>query len=135
MNVEVKKIGDEEYKIIENWWTQRKWPKIPKDMLPERGYISFVDGEPIFAGWVYKDETSNYGMFEWGVSSPSADPKARGVGFKALMDHVFQCAFESGVRHLLTFTNSEKFVSRLEGCGFNVADQDVRLLVVNFSEE
>lgn len=50
----VKELDDELYEILAGWWSSRALIAPMWEILP-RGYVSFIGGKPIFAGFLYKN--------------------------------------------------------------------------------
>lgn len=132
MNQRVKIIEEEDYQTCCKWWAHHGWTPLPKSFLPKRGYIAFIDDVPVFAGWLFKDETAQWAMFEWMVTNPEVHGESRASGFKALCDKVFEVCAELEVKHLMTSTNNDGLEKRLNQVGFEVSDPNMRFMIRNF---
>lgn len=121
----IQQIDDSLYQTICSWWIAHNWPVLPKEMLPKRGYMAFLGEKPIIAGFLYKDETSAFGMMEWMISNPDSSREQRDESFKELIKHVQEVSKEIGVRFLFTTTSKESLINRYKDAGFLVSDQSV----------
>jgi hypothetical protein len=129
MKTEVKLMDEELFEVVCGWWKKHSWPVMPRDFLPKRAYVSFVDDVPTWAGFLYKDEGSCHGMFEWAVANPDIFGEVRGVGFTALISWVCEEAERCGIKYLMSTTSSGGLEKRLEREGFFVTDRNVQWMV------
>jgi hypothetical protein len=118
----IKQIDDDLYQTVCTWWVARGWPELPQGFLPKRGYVAFVGEKPIIAGFLYKDETSYFGMMEWIVAAPDASKEEKTIGFNELCEHISQVAKNAGVKLLMTAVNNPSLQQRYENNGFNPTD-------------
>lgn len=118
----IKLIGSSYYSILCNWWQSHGWPAIPKELLSSRGYISCLNEKPIIAGFLYKDETSTFGMMEWIIANPESTQEERTVAFKELVDHVVEEAGKIGVKFMFTVVKSDSLKNRFLENGFNITE-------------
>lgn len=111
-------INDTLYEVICGWWKAYGFPVLPIDLLSKRGFISFINSKPVVCGFLYKDETSSFGMIEWITVNPDSSEEDRRDAFKALMDHFKSLSKEIGIKFLISVSTNESLTSRLEGSGF-----------------
>lgn len=121
----IKQFDNELYQTICSWWQSHKWPILPQETLPKRGYVAFIGEKPIIAGFLLKYEDSHMGVFTFPVANPEANHDERTVAFKELIDHVSKVSEEIGIKALITPTNNKSFGNRLEINGFKKHDENV----------
>lgn len=120
----IKSINDDLYKLICTWWEAHSWPALPQELLPKRGYVIYINEKPVIAGFVYKDETSGFGMLEWIVSNPESTKEERDEGFRELVAHVESVGREIGIKFLFTYANHVSLIQKYQSNGFMVVDQN-----------
>lgn len=111
-------INDTLYEVICGWWKAYGFPVLPRDLLSKRGFISFVNSKPIVCGFLYKDETSSFGMLEWITINPDSSDDERFEAFNALMIHFKNLSKDIGIKFLISVSTNESLTSRLESSGF-----------------
>lgn len=109
----IRQIDDELYQVVCDWWRVHEWPIMERRLLPRRGFVSFVGEKPIMAGFLYKDETADFGMFDFLVSNPESSRDERDTAFNFLVDKVEKEAKESGITLLFTVSSHQGFTKRL----------------------
>ena len=127
----VKKINDELYKILCEWWVARGWPILPHGLLPKIGFASFIGEKPVIAGFLYKDSTSWFGMMEWVVANPDTSQDERDAGFKELAEHICGEAKKVGIACLMTAVNNDRLIEKYKTCGFEEKDKGMTIMMRN----
>ena len=119
----IKQIDNNLYETVCGWWKAKGCEfSFPQEFLPE-GYVSFVNGKPIFAG--YLNHQNMWGWLTWLVANPDSNSQERDLGFKTLIDEIDKKFSEKGVRFIFTPTNNASLLARFESNGFKRYDSDV----------
>lgn len=115
--------------VLNEWWQAQGWPVIDPDFLPETGFIvSSLAHDSLAAGFVYRNNSKIW-FFEWVVGNPDAPKEARREAVSSLIDYVLKWSKDQGARAVMTMTKHEGLISRLEGAGFQVADEQMKHLI------
>lgn len=130
MDIEVKQIGIEEHKIAVEWGKKKHdFPIMPFEILPKRGFMSFVDGVPVFAAWMYITDEHLMGFIAYVIANPGTDTHHRKIGFEALMNEFENEAEKQKISFFFTSGNTGSLVTRMKNDGFTVCDPDVVHLI------
>jgi hypothetical protein len=125
----IKKIDDELYQVVCSWWKDRGWPQIPRVMLPDRGYVSFVADVPVAAAFLYKDESAAFGMIEWAISDPFAQVDTRSNAIDEVIAYIVNEANKIGIKLLFTSLKNKSLLERYKKNYFNVSDTEMTNMV------
>ena len=106
------------YEMLSQWWTAHEWAPVPPTSLPTTGYISYVGGNPILAGFLYIPQSGDIGWVEWVVSNPVATFEERTEAFIELVEHINQVARNAGLNSLITSGDNQKYLKRMEYFGY-----------------
>lgn len=77
----------ETYAELTKWWSFWKFPAPPVEMLPNNMVVSYNEGKPVCAGFIYGSD-SQIAWLEWIVANPEAEKEIRSQGIEI----VLQCA-------------------------------------------
>lgn len=75
------------YEELVTWWRFWKFPAPELQMLPTNMIVSYDEGKPVCAGFIYMSD-SQIAWLEWIVASPGAGKESRSMG----IENVLQCA-------------------------------------------
>lgn len=116
----IKSITPETYEIVVDWWQRHNFHVIPYEMLPKRGYISYIDEMPIAAGFLYipEDDDGKIAFSCWYVRNPAATPADVDLGFTELGAHIQKVCKEKGIWGCFTFTGVPALIDRLEALDY-----------------
>lgn len=116
----IKQIDDNLYETICEWWDDRSFPRIPKEILPT-GYMVWSGEVPVLAGWLYLPiGEAKIGMFMWPASNPKASSLLRAQAWDELMAHIDQVARDHGLWMLYSGTADPLLIKRMESHGYVV---------------
>lgn len=101
----VRYFIEEDYPMIAGWWTAHEWPVLTEDMLPEIGFVAFIDRQPVAASWLVETNT-NIAMHEWLVSNPEAKKRDIYEAINALIDTAEYMADKLGYTTLFSSISS-----------------------------
>lgn len=118
----------EDYDLLASWWTQQKWTPVPKDMLPDLGLISIIDGKEICAGFLYTSNSPTMWM-EWVIADPNSDKAVRSEALEQLIDNLLTLAKFKGAKYIVTSVLHPKLIERLEEKGFTKTDQQMTNMI------
>lgn len=126
INMEVKKIDKELQSIVDGWIS--KHGEIHSDMalIPPQilldGYVSFVDGVPVVATYVYTNDVIAW--YAWTTANPDIRGKKRDDGFSLLFQHVNKEMKSKGVICAFAGVTNSSLLKRFYDDGFLVANHD-----------
>lgn len=119
----IKQIDDDLYRVISLWWKDHGFPSIQKEYIGDRGYVSFIDGNPIFFGSIYC--SGPIGFITFMTNNPNASLRDKEAGFNLLIAHLEEIAKLSGVRALIAESNNKRLCERFVNYGFDSKDQNI----------
>lgn len=119
--MDVVKVTEDNYPILEDWWKAHNWPVIPMDHLPKYGCIVYQDATPIIAGFVYKTDSA-FCLFEFIVANPAIKGLRRRIAFDLLVATVVEYTKEIGGKSLFTSVSNASLMTKLESNGFIKTD-------------
>ena len=112
MKLKARTLLEQDYSMLEEWWKAWGWPPVNKDVLPDNGtggvMIEYED-KPIVAGFIY---WSNSGMcwFDWVISDPNGNKKARPLAVKFLIQTVEQMVKDAGKKCIMSISRSNSLL-------------------------
>jgi hypothetical protein len=124
--MDVRKIDDELHNIFDLWI--KKHGEVHKDMdsLPRsimgQGYMSFIDGVPTTATFVYN--TPVVAWFAWTAANPDVRGDKRDQGFFDLFQHVSEILKNDGVVLMFAGVTNNSLLKRFYDQGFTIANYD-----------
>ena len=112
MDFKTRTLLEEDYSMLENWWKAWGWPAVSKDILPDNGTGGVMvehKGKPIVAGFIY---WSNSGLcwFDWVVSDPEGNKRARPFAVKFLIQTVEQMVKDAGKKCIMSISRSNSLL-------------------------
>ena len=112
MELKARTLLEQDYSMLEEWWKAWGWPPGSKDVLPDNGtggvMIEYKD-KPIVAGFIY---WSNSGMcwFDWVISDPDGNKRARPLAVKFLIQTVEQMVKDAGKKCIMSISRSNSLL-------------------------
>jgi len=112
MELKARTLLEQDYSMLEEWWKAWGWPPVSKDVLPDNGtggvMIEYKD-KPIVAGFIY---WSNSGMcwFDWVISDPNGNKRARPLAVKFLIQTVEQMVKDAGKKCIMSISRSNSLL-------------------------
>ena len=112
MELKARTLLEQDYSMLEEWWKAWGWPPVSKDVLPDNGtggvMIEYKD-KPIVAGFIY---WSNSGMcwFDWVISDPDCNKRARPLAVKFLIQTVEQMVKDAGKKCIMSISRSNSLL-------------------------
>tara|TARA_R100000935_G_scaffold50804_1_gene76904 strand:- start:7444 stop:7848 length:405 start_codon:yes stop_codon:yes gene_type:complete len=118
-----RKITEEDYPIIAEWWTKWGWPVIPQDKLPGNGtsgiIITTENDKPIVAGFIYF--TNSTGAFlEWVVSDPEYLNEDRATAISALITSAELVCKDAGSKYIISIGRNKSLMQKHKELGWHV---------------
>ena len=120
--------AESDYAQVASWWKQQNWPALPVEVLSKSGFVAEKDGVLLAATWVFATNCPIY-IMEWTVGNPNVDWETRQVGIAEVTEAGCQWAKQDGAAQVFTMTKSDRFIDKLEQCGFTKADTGMTHLV------
>ena len=112
MELKARTLLEQDYSMLEEWWKAWGWPPVSKDVLPDNGtggvMIEYKD-KPIVAGFIY---WRNSGMcwFDWVISDPDGNKRARPLAVKFLIQTVEQMVKDAGKKCIMSISRSNSLL-------------------------
>jgi len=112
MELKARTLLEQDYSMLEQWWKAWGWPAVSKDILPDNGtggvMVEYKD-KPIVAGFIY---WSNSGLcwFDWVVSDPEGNKRARPLAVKLLIETVEQMVKDAGKKCIMSISRSNSLL-------------------------
>ena len=77
-----------------------------------------MNEKPILAGFLYKDETSSFGLIGWIISDTKSTREERDISFDELFKHIEFVAKDIGVKVLMAVCQGENLGKRFVKSGY-----------------
>lgn len=123
---ELKPVTPELFKIMEQWWTERKFPSPPEIFIPPAGRVVFSKGEetPICGGFLFKTD-ANVAVIAHLVSDKKVPFEIRTKALDYLIVALTALGKKDGFRMVTCSTNLINLMKRFECLGFTKTDDKV----------
>lgn len=125
MELKARTLLEQDYSMLEEWWKAWGWPPVSKDILPDNGTGGVMieyENKPIVAGFIY---WSNSGMcwFDWVVSDPNGNKRARPLAVKFLIQTVEQMVKDAGKKCIMSISRSNSLLKIHKKLGWVVDEK------------
>ncbi len=120
MELNVRKLTEEDYEIFSDWWVKWEWPVMPKEFLPDNGKGGLMvekNGVPIVCGFVYENN-SKFWIFEWMISNPKYRDNDRQEAIELLITSIEDTYREKGAGALFSIGRSKHLVETQKKMGW-----------------
>ena len=117
-------ILENDYQTIASWWEDYSWPIVPKEILPQNGFMVKSEEVPLVAGFCYKTDSPIL-IFEWIVGNPKVEKSLRKEGLKYLINYVTLWSKSQGFSKIITMTKNSGMVESLKDCKFQETDKEM----------
>lgn len=128
MKLKIRKVNEKDFINIDKWWIDWQGKTVPREILPETGFIAEVKNKPISAIFMFKTNSSTAAI-QWVVSDKNYREENRN---KVLQELIKTCEEEwkkDGGKFLFFWGNNKKFNNTLVDIGFKVGDTDYDQLI------
>lgn len=117
-------VSDSKYEIIKKWWSDRGHTSTPAYvMLPEVGFISYIDGRPTAASFMYVDSSHTGAWAAWTVTRPKSTYEERNQALREIYDAFTALARAADLKFIFTEgPDTPAYAERLESNGFVKCD-------------
>lgn len=121
----VVQITEKEYEIVSDWWKQRNFPSLPRNLLPDTSYLVYKEGKPIIFTSLYlpKDSGCNLAMTAWYTANPETSWDERFEGLENLETFIQQVCKENQTRSIISFTSKPNLSKNLNLVGYEPIEQ------------
>lgn len=129
--VKIRKYQDEDFEMLTTWWKMySEWEQgVPKDILPQDGWIVNYDNSPVCAAFMYITANSNCAWLEWIIADPHKDAGVRSECLDKLISVACEYATEKGCNFQFICVKHPKLMKRLEDHGFIKGDKDMQMMI------
>lgn len=125
-NFTLHDFRQENYGMIKNWWTSRKFPPALYEHLPPNGIIICLEGKAICAGFLFLTD-ANIAVVGNLVSDPTVPKDIRQPSIDFLVKFLTMRAKDRGYTLVCCSTNIPKLQKRFEELGFQKTDENVSM--------
>ena len=128
MKLNIRKVNEKDFINIDKWWIDWQGKTVPREILPETGFIAEIENKPISAIFMFKTNSSTAAI-QWVVSDKNYREENRN---KVLQELIKTCEEEwktDGGKFLFFWGNNKKFNNTLVDIGFKVGDTDYDQLI------
>ena len=101
MELNVRRLQDEDYKTISQWWEKWGWPIIPKENLPPTGLMVEKNNISIVSCYIYITNSKG-ALLEWIVSNPDYRDKDRMQAIKLLIIAAENMLKDQGITYIFS---------------------------------
>jgi len=130
----IRKLEESDYKILEKWWKAWDWPPIEKDFLPENGtgglIVQAKDKTPIVAGFLYMTNSKAV-LLEWIISNPEYREVDRDAAITALIMGAEAVVRNAGNKYMFTIGRNKKLINKHKELGWSVDEKPSYEIVKN----
>lgn len=130
MELNIRRLNDEDYSTLVKWWESWNWPIIPKDFLPNLGFIVEKNNIGIVAGYLYTSN-SKVGFLEWVVSNPEYRESDRKDAITLLIQAVERVLKDQGFKYAFTMGRNKNLIDIHKKLGWNVDEKPSYEIVKN----
>ena len=120
----IRKLTESDYEVLEAWWKAWKWPPIEKDFLPDNGTGGFViekQGTMIVAGFVYITNSKAV-LLEWIISNPEYREDDRDMAITCLISTIEKIIKEWGYKYIFSIGRTKALIDKHKYLGYHVDD-------------
>ena len=121
MKLKARKLTDEDYDILVEWWKSwPNWEPLSKDLLPENGTGGIMierESKPLIAGFLYATN-SNICWMEWIVSDPKQKDKSEAMSL--LISSLEKWGKNAGFKVVLSIGRSKNLINEHKKLGYIV---------------
>ena len=114
MKFNARKLTEEDYNSLVNWWKWWRWTPIPKNFLPDNGTGGIMiekENKPIVAGFMY-NTNSDAVVVEWIVSNPEYKNKDRKQAVELLLNTIEAVCKQQGKKEIQGDSSYGKQIER-----------------------
>jgi hypothetical protein len=122
MKLNIRKLQESDWSLLEGWWKDWGWPVLSKDILPDNGTGGIMiehDEKPIAAGFIY---WSNSGMcwLDWIISDNKGSKRARPLAVKLLIETAEDMVRAAGKKCLMSISRSNSLLKIHKKLGWTI---------------
>jgi N-acetylglutamate synthase-like GNAT family acetyltransferase len=116
---------EQDYDDLVRWWSGHGWDALPKEDLPDTGYIA----NECAYGCLYIDIHRRFAMMEWVVTDPDAPARLCLKSLNEVIDTLLSTAKNVGVKRVYSVLKHEKLAKLYEKHGFVAGDVQVQDMI------
>jgi|TARA_R100000656_G_scaffold49484_3_gene39899 hypothetical protein len=123
MELNIRKLKDEDYKTLELWWNAwPDWPAPSKELLPEEGRSGLMvekDGRSIVAGFLYLTNSKGV-LLEWIISDPEYRNEDRKKAVELLINTAETVSKDLGYKYMFSIGRNKQLMEMHKKLGWQV---------------
>tara|TARA_R100001460_G_scaffold106770_1_gene154606 strand:+ start:54 stop:458 length:405 start_codon:yes stop_codon:yes gene_type:complete len=122
MELQVRKLEENDWNTLVEWWKWWRWPVIPKGFLPDNGtggLIVYKENTPIVAGFLYFTNSDGV-LLEWVISSPEYREKDRKKALELLISTAEETCRLAGKKHMFSIGRNKHLIETHRKLGWTV---------------
>ena len=122
MILNARKLTDQDYSCLVDWWKWWRWPAIPQNFLPDNGTGGIMiekENTPIVAGFIYY--TNSDAVFvEWIISNPQYKHGDRKEAVEMLLKRIDAICKEQGKKYMFSIGRNQHLINTHKKLGWDV---------------
>jgi len=122
MELQVRKLEENDWNTLVEWWKWWRWPVIPKGFLPDNGtggLIVYKENTPIVAGFLYFTNSDGV-LLEWIISSPDYREKDRKQALELLISTAEETCRLAGKKYMFSIGRNKHLIETHRKLGWTV---------------
>jgi len=131
MELNIRRLNDEDYSTLVKWWDAwPEWQAPPKTFLPDTGFIVEKNNIGIVAGYVYMTN-SKAALLEWIISNPEYRESDRKDAITLLIQAVERVLSDQGIKHVFTIGRHKSLINLHKKLGWMVDEKPSYEIIKN----
>lgn len=126
--IRVEKFKESHLPILNDWAKDRGLPEMPIEMLPQTGFIVWMDKLPIVAGFVYFTDSS-VAFVENIISNLHSNKEERAIALSRLIMSFKKCIHDMGYSIIYIRSAIPSLLTRFKEEGFQELANNCSLLM------
>jgi len=122
MQLNIRRITEEDIPIIYSWWEQwPEWTPVARDFLPDNGLGGLIvekNGDLIVAGFIYLTN-AKVALLEWVVSNPSYRHDDRDQAIDLLITGSENMVKSIGFKYMFSIVQHKKLIEKQVKLGWH----------------
>ena len=122
MKFNAKKLTENDYDLLVEWWKWWRWTPVPRNFLPDNGtggIMIYKDNIPVVAGFIYFTN-SDAAVVEWVISNPEYKESDRKDAITLLIQAVEHVLAQQGIKHIFTIGRNKHLINVHKKLGWDV---------------
>ena len=122
MKFNARKLTEQDYSMLVDWWKWWRWSPPSKNLLPNNGTGGIIiekNNIPVVAGFLYFTN-SEMVLLEWIVSNPKYKEHDRKDAIEMLLKTIETICKEQGKKYMFSIGRNQSLINTHKKLGWNV---------------